>query len=759
MTDATQTPSPLYIPFQGLQTYFVNKLDGSPLSQGKVKFFKDNNRTVSKDVFQQVLQADGSYHFVDIGSEITLSNVGTFADINGNDIQVYAFPYTGNEDAPGTVELYFIEIYAADPPISTGALQFTREAQPPNVVIDENPIDIFESTDNELSNPQFVEISFVPDPVTTAAVFNVSGTNQETEIAPGWTIVTTGTGSVTVKQVAIVDNTIPSNPPYAIDINSAGITDIYLRQRLEASPRLLLNGFISGYFLAANVGSATQLLFQMEYVPSQATAQTFLICQGTNAPNTKLTPISGTVATTPNPLFYNHNPAPAGYVDIEIIFPALTHVQISSVQITGVQNENSSVEFLEQSTNRQIDHLFHYYKDSILLQPKESILTGWVFGLNPFQFRDFTPANLADNAYVCDQTIAVQQNYVASATGNNILIGQGTAANNYPLNVQAVTVNNKFAIVQYIDPYDLYALWGNNLSAMVRAKITTSNASNIRFKMQLYYKPTLPNKVAQNDPIASWLPAAGAEPSFSGGWIKIQAFSDPVYYLTSSYQNFIFNQFTLPALAGADQTLAVVIYTIDSMVSTGTADSIQIDTVSLIPNDFALDATPLTFDETLERCQYYYEKSYPIGVLPGTITNENAKYIAMPSLFGTLNHQAYPTVFEINYQTIKRAIPKIVSIFNPATGAGGPVGTTAQVRVRAFAINVGGSGATIGTADTLISSGWNTLSSSTKRYTFDASTTLPLIINTAAGLTVSRASAGINYHYAVDARMGIEPPP
>jgi len=80
-------PDKRYVAWQGVETYFVNKDDGSPLSAGYVEFYSDVSRSTPKDVYQQVQLPDNTYDFVNIGSTITLSSVGTFMSPNdGTDI-------------------------------------------------------------------------------------------------------------------------------------------------------------------------------------------------------------------------------------------------------------------------------------------------------------------------------------------------------------------------------------------------------------------------------------------------------------------------------------------------------------------------------------------------------------------------------------------------------------------------------------------------------------------------------------------------
>jgi len=97
-----------YIPLNYLQQYFVDTVTGLPLSAGVVKFYKDSERTVEKDVYK--LNGYPTYSYESLGNELTLGHAGTFIDESGNDISVFAYPY----DTSGNVELYYVTIDSAD---------------------------------------------------------------------------------------------------------------------------------------------------------------------------------------------------------------------------------------------------------------------------------------------------------------------------------------------------------------------------------------------------------------------------------------------------------------------------------------------------------------------------------------------------------------------------------------------------------------------------------------------------------------------
>ncbi len=343
-------PSPNFVALFPLQETIFSKDDGELLSGGVVTFYRDSSREVLKPVYQQVQLPDNTYDFVLLNNPITLSAIGSFQDNDGNDIIPYLYPYTGSptDTNRGALDLYYITVQS-----SGLVLQFTREAWPPGVGSQTNPQDIFEGTSNILSNPQFALISFVPDPTTSSFTFNVTGANTFTPIAPNWDIVTSGTGTFTVQQVALTVTNVASDPSYALDISSTDITDIYLRQRLVKSPRILYNQFISGYLEVATVGTgSTQVT--MSYVPSSGSS--YQILSDVSSGDGNFTPLIGTVAATGTA---NSDSPDTGYVDINIVFPALSHVRITSAQVVNVQNIDSFTPYLQESVGRQIDHTYH----------------------------------------------------------------------------------------------------------------------------------------------------------------------------------------------------------------------------------------------------------------------------------------------------------------------------------------------------------------------------------------------------------------
>lgn len=148
---------PRFVTAPSLQMVFRDKTTGLPLRAGVVKFYKDQARTVPKSVYK-LSGAPPNYSFTDIGNEIKLTGIGTFADSSGNnDIIPYYFPYDGTPDkSEGTVELYFIQVYSS----GSAVLQFSREGWPSGVANEETNED---NLVNFIPNGQFLLHTNLPE--------------------------------------------------------------------------------------------------------------------------------------------------------------------------------------------------------------------------------------------------------------------------------------------------------------------------------------------------------------------------------------------------------------------------------------------------------------------------------------------------------------------------------------------------------------------------------------------------------------------
>lgn len=732
---------PRFVLCPPLQDFFIDKDTGFPLSGGVVTFYEDENRTVLKPVYQ-LAGSPNNYIYNELPNPLTLSSVGTFQDDTGNDIIPYLFPYEGiPTESTGGIELYYITVQ------SSGFVpQFVRQAWPNT--IGEIAEEGFENTDNQLSNPQFVEVNF--NNFSIPYVYTVSGTGTISNIAPDWDIVTNGAGTVSVKQIASVDTAIPSNPPYLLDITSTGINSLLLRQRLVHSPRLLANSFINGSFVAASIGAQANLL-SMQYIPSNGAATQYTFFSLSTTPDDLFKVFNGTIDTSG--LSINPDSPVTGYVDIEITIPVGAHIQISSVQIVGVEDINDTVEFLEQSTSRQIDHLFHYYNPALMFKPIPSYLVGWDFPLNPAQFTgsSVAPAISANqSAYVWDQTIL----YMSANSGINV----NRSANGGI--VVTSTSNCQGALIQYLDQTKVRELMENNLSVYVESAITSNNIS-VPVTVSLWYtkSPSLPNvATGTNLSIVSSLDSNGHPTTFNGTWIEIprldglgNATFNATFNTTTMFNTNSFNKFNLATTTDISSATFFAIVVGTGVIPSG--NNITFNCVALTPGDIPTRPAPQTADEVLRQCQYFYEKSYTPGVVPGTISFSGAQtsYINVNTYSGSAVYfdSLYLQSFSFNFKQIKRVTPNM-TFYSPISATPGFV----EAAIFSNSVPVSTAGGTGTNPNNYPIGNWTPAINTTGAVMFCSATTVNQV--TISTVNSNKGDEGLLlYHYEANALLGI----
>ncbi len=724
-----EIPDPKYIAMFPLQEVIHDKDTGELLAAGTVRFWSDPQWTVPKDVYQQSQTSSGTYVFTNMGNVITLNSIGAMADNNGTDIIPFLYPY----DDDGALELYFIQVYSAG-----GVRQFTREGWPPSMLTNITPTSNGETvTANELTNPQFIEVLFGSP---AAYVFNVVGTNTETQIAPGWFIQTSGSGSVTVQQIATAETDIPSQPPYLLDIQgSAGVTTLNLVQRLTASPRLLSGRFVAGYFVARTQGGTASIPLTLNYIPSNTGATPAVIATGSTTGGTDFEAIKGNVAIVGAP---NADTAPTGYVDISLSIPSNTHIQVSSFQILGTPAllDNTSLDlpgFIQLSTPQQINDLFYYYKPKLIYKPIPSYLVGWDFPLNPAQPLGSTVAVTATTAnkshYVWDQTIIFQ------TVDSSIDVLRSTTTGGLQIHA---ALGTSFAIIQYLPQAQAREILSQHNAIQIQGAINTGTL-NGTVSMYWTTDASLPDiKTPTFNSLVSSI-TAGVPATTNGTWNKVarNTLSNPATFtLTTTNQSYDFVGFDDTASSGkTTATFFAIVIAFDTM----TLDSsVTIDYCSLVGGDIATRPAPQTYQAVLSDCQYYYETSYapvfisgyPSGTVPGTASSYLGAVITTQPKGGAGGS------FNIRYLTEKRVIPSN-QVYAPVSGAANFV---------TYAANVSG---TITPIDVIFSNWTGTYlthsTASTKSADYFAANGDPL------NPTANQTDSFLFYHWTSNAQLGV----
>lgn len=589
-----------------LNQYFVDKSTGEALSGGSVYFYKDNDRTVPKLVYEQVQTGSNpaTYTYEPLSDPMVLSGVGTFVDDNGNQVAVYFYPY----DAEGNIEQYYITCYD-----SNGLLQFTREAWPPLSAIQGDIATSSIGINNQITNSQFVEVLFIPE---NGLDFSYSGTGTTSiEIAPGWALNVSynGAGTISVAQLPIAgSDALPYNPPFTLGfVAGANLTGLTLTQVLSNNPNWAArqnNDATNGYINASVLISADTSI-TINYVQSAGSSPSVEILSATNTGST-YEQVNATVQ-----LNAANNPDTGldGYDTIELVLPTSGEFEISNVQVVSLPDNVTSINYAADTANRQRDYMAHYYKPLLAYKPIPSLLDAWDFALNPAQFLGSTVAATAIGAnkskYVWDQTIIFQ------SANSAISVSRGLDGADGALVLTADTPT-QMAIIQYQPQMQARAILSTRLA--VNVVLATTDAQTLTVSLWYTTDVSLPNlNTGTNNSLVATLGANGKPATFNGNWTEVPRsnLGDARFSTDGSgaYQTFNFSGWE--ELEGAQFTatyFAIVIGT----NSVATPKAVVFKSVSLCAGDIATIPGPESDNSVLIDCEYYYEKSFNNDVVP-----------------------------------------------------------------------------------------------------------------------------------------------
>ena len=710
------------------QTLFVDKDTGEPLSGGKVYFYSQDNPTTRKNIYQQTELPSGEPGYSLLNNPVILTSIGSFGDDSGNDINVYLYPYVGapTDLSPGEPESYYITVESA-----TGVQQFTRMFWPPNTGGSGSGTSVALSSTNQITNSQFIETLFI-----TPATFNVNGTDAVTQIAPGWSVLTSGTGAVTVSQVALPfsDSTNGTNAPYALQIDSASLDAISLYQRFEADPLLLAGGFVSGYAQVASLNGSGAQSISLQYQPSSGTAVN-IVTKSTN-PDESFTEISATVAVPST----NTDVAPTGYVDFVVVLPKNIRIQITSVQLVGATGLASEPEYLPLSTQLQTSNLYWYDKPALDYKPIPSYLIGWDFPFNPAQFLGDSGSLGAiganKSAYIWDQTIAFQ------TVDNSIGFSRNADTGSLIITPSSDT---SFALVQYLGQTEARDILSQKLSVQLQA---STSATALAGTVSLYWTvdATLPDLNSTDfKSLVSGI-TAGVPATANGTWNKVDFVGNgnATFTLTPTADQFSFSGFD--AIASSGKTTATFFAIVVAFDTLAASSTMTIDYCSMVGGTIPTRPAYESVDQVLRQCQYYYETSYAKGVVPGTTSGGgDRRFVQFTSYPGTMGAAATTincrgTQFNIVFDSVKRTNGPIIKLYSPSNG----------VIDSGYWVLVNGS--VIVSAANVAANNWTLSNVSNKSAAYDPANVVgaPSIFQSVQG-----PSSYIDFHYTCDARMGL----
>jgi hypothetical protein len=204
------------------------------------------------------------------------------------------------------------------------------------------------ASSNQITNPQFSLLS-LENPVTIAAT-----DPAPLEVAPGWTLLLAGTGTVTVERVALNNsNTNPSNAPYALRLTMNGWTNdsVQLRQRFLQNGMLWADKIVSTT-LTSRLEGAPQSVFATLVDSNDSVLGTVLPLTSLNEAWNEYTGYAELPATT------NPDVPPAAYIDYLLHMPSNIDIYLTSFQLV-VQDLPIQPSFEQDSIERQIDHTYN----------------------------------------------------------------------------------------------------------------------------------------------------------------------------------------------------------------------------------------------------------------------------------------------------------------------------------------------------------------------------------------------------------------
>lgn len=596
------------------------------------------------------------------------------------------------------------------------------------------PADAATMTDNQITNPQFSILNF-----TGTLTLSAAGTYS---IAPGWDIITTGSGSVLLTQATYTgDEFTPdnaTNASYGLRIVNNGFTTVTLRQRFNHNGALWTGATGAedlGPGVAINfTASATiniDLDIQLNFSDSTSISNIIPIPNTINQdfPLSFIIPVS-TSSVTPD----------VAYTDLDFVISNSCTVEITSVQLIG-QDVVQDVTYAQTTLERQEDQTFHYYNPQLQYKPLPSYLIGWDFAFNPCQELGKTPAAIATgasgSAYMADQLIVFQTvNSAISAAFTNVGVTFSAAS------------NTSFAIVQYLDAATAVELLNQRLAFQLKGNISAGSAVSGTINLYWTTNVSLPDITSPAfDSVVTSITAG--VPSVVAGWTAVARNNgSATFSMTTSSQTLSFNGWDSRLIANINNaTFFAVVIAFDTMASSQT---MTLNYASLVGGDIATRPAPLTAAQTLEALQTYYEKSYNPAVLPGTASATGAVFIGQSArnVAGTNAAYAFCSPASITYNAVKRTTPnlKYYSI----------AGTLNDVSAYLYYPLTGTAAFTIsGPTDKVVASFWDATPAQTG-FSLAPNTATPLIqVANSNTNDTATCSAGIRIHFVADARLGV----
>lgn len=291
------------------------------------------------------LQLDDTYYL------FTLDNLFPYGKINLYKDQSATVPWSDPIQflANGTLpyNMYWNEslVYRLEVrkgPTQSDPLIYLVENYVPNTEAP-GPVVSNNSTTNQVSNPQFSQIVFSSPTLVS--------TSNLTDIAPGWQVVTTGSGTITVSQLTFAgDEGIPGNPSYGISIENLGFTSVTLQQKFDHNGALWTGQAVSVDVSAKALDGNPTLSAVVKW--SDGTNKTVFA----QALNSGWQAYMSAVAIEQSA---NTDTPDVAYTLLDLSWTGNVTVQLTSIQLLGQVEPDNTVVYEQITLERQIDQLYH----------------------------------------------------------------------------------------------------------------------------------------------------------------------------------------------------------------------------------------------------------------------------------------------------------------------------------------------------------------------------------------------------------------
>lgn len=600
------------------------------------------------------------------------------------------------------------------------------------------PIDVSSlTTNNQITNPQFSFVNF-------ATPFTLTATNPDPlEFAPGWFLNVTGSGTATFQRVALTSTLEnPTNAPYAVRVTLSGTWTgtPYISQRFNQN------------------GMLWSTVNETRYVSNSITARTdsalaMISAQLYDSMGTPLTTVLSTVTISnafaeyidhgEMPETTNTDTPPDAWIEYRLFLPTVVDIYLTSFQLISSVAINN-FEYIQDSIERQQDYTFHYFKPKLEFKQIPSLLVGWNFSLNPAQF-GVSQTITTTAAYMWDQTIA------KSVAGN---VTAMRAFNSDDLQLTTTVNDEAFYLLQYLEDAQALETTFSNLCVNIAAYSLVH--PGVVVKCYLAYSstggtiPMLPTSIGTLNNLgeftltaANWSLIPQALANFSAD-LPVTQSADVQFKGWLGQTNF--------AISATNNFAIIVTFKVPT---SGT--QVIVTSIGLMAGDIPTRPAPQTPDEVLRECQYYFEKSYAPSTAIGAATAENSLSRDMSqSLYSGLNASFVAASFTVEYKQTKRTTPAF-AVWSIAT-LNTPNVVTGTLQVS----NTAGTNVNVNSTDIAASPIWNTPNVGTQAATYTSHledlSTFPLTTtNNNVGGTgaVTLSSSFIQFHYVIDARLGI----